>query len=247
MAAPGDKSAADGGEVLFAAIPVRFFGDRRFTASHHRVLAVISYRDRMSLVRGGGIGCIASHATIASEANVNYANLSALIGDLKFWGAILQERSPMDRRRHVYRVQFTLPVGKPSAENGLSEGKENGGIVSSKPLTLCATIQKSKLDQELGMCNILRNGIYESKDTKTQDSEIVTPRRGIVARVGQGLGRDHAAGDLSALTSIKDALDQGGELDALTRKVVRQVLARAPANSPESELARSILCRGPAA
>ena len=50
----------------FAMIPRGACNDRRLTASHHRLLGAIAYRDRGGF---GGIGCWAGQKKLSEEAN----------------------------------------------------------------------------------------------------------------------------------------------------------------------------------
>jgi hypothetical protein len=72
--------------AAFSPVPPRAAGDKRLTASHYSILIAIASHDHMSKPRGTGQGCWASHKTLAEKANVNYTNLSTLIGELIAWG-----------------------------------------------------------------------------------------------------------------------------------------------------------------
>lgn len=97
----------------FAPLPIRAIGDQRFAATHFRVLGVIAQHDRLSLVKGKGQGCWASHRTLAVKCGINYNNLSTAISELATWGYIVKASHPLNRRQHVYRVIYeTSPVGE---------------------------------------------------------------------------------------------------------------------------------------
>jgi len=75
-------------KAAFSPVPPRAAGDKRLTASHYSVLIAIASHDRMSKCQAGRQGCWAGNKTLAQEANVNYTNLSTLIGELIAWGYI---------------------------------------------------------------------------------------------------------------------------------------------------------------
>lgn len=107
-------------QVSFDAIPSRAKSDLRLTRTHWAVLSCVASRDRMSGPKGKGQGCLASNKTMAAEANLNYSNFSAALGDVIRWQYITKTKVAGTLR--ALRISYdALPTGK---EVPLPMGKE---------------------------------------------------------------------------------------------------------------------------
>jgi hypothetical protein len=108
-------------KAQFAAVPIAALGDTRLSASHYRLLATISYHDRMG---GNGQGCYALHSTLADRAHVDYTNIARLTRDLRDWGYLSITENPGDKRLKTYRIRFEN-VGKATNEDVGGTTNEN--------------------------------------------------------------------------------------------------------------------------
>lgn len=122
----------------FGAIPLHALADRRLSELHLRVLGIIAYHDRMSLITGSGQGCWASVKRMAEEiGGYHYTNVSTAIGQLQKWDYLQVEKRSSDKRMKVYRVRYdsadSLPQGQtidgksslPSGADSLPQGHSN--------------------------------------------------------------------------------------------------------------------------
>lgn len=172
----------------------------------------------MSKLRGTGQGCWASHKTIAQEANVNYTNLSVLIGELIGWGYIAGEHRPLNRRMRVYRVEYdSLPTGKHSAGDAPPEGLP---LADQKVGIVCPKGNFSEQNQ--------RDNHAEYIQKKNIDIEVSRERYPAEAapplRVGEGLRKRVCRNPSATLVIIENALASGSCFDADTRRAVCQIL-----------------------
>jgi DNA-binding MarR family transcriptional regulator len=87
----------------FAPIPARAARDRRLSARHWRVLAVIANHDQLD---GNGAGCWASQRRLAHLLGMDEADFSNLVTDLRTWGYINATTNPNDQRRRILRVIY---------------------------------------------------------------------------------------------------------------------------------------------
>lgn len=103
-------------------LPLRAISDQRLSGLDLRTLACVAAHDRMSLARGDGQGCWASHETLSRRIGCNYINLGKSIKKLGDLGYLVREKPTFgDRRGHVYRIPAelyshaeSLSFGKPS-------------------------------------------------------------------------------------------------------------------------------------
>lgn len=122
----------------FGAIPLHALADRRLSELHLRVLGIIAYHDRMSLITGSGQGCWASVKRMAEEiGGYNYTNAATAIRELTNWGYIQVEQRPSDKRMKIHRVMYdsanSLPLGQtksressvPCDEDSMPQGHSN--------------------------------------------------------------------------------------------------------------------------
>lgn len=102
----------------FTTLPVAAIGDKRLSALDLRCLAVIALHDGMSLVRGKGAGCYASHATLAKLLGTDITSFSRALSRLEQFGYVVRERQEQDRRRQTTRVVY--PAGDSWQEGQVS-------------------------------------------------------------------------------------------------------------------------------
>ncbi len=94
---------ADQKKPLFAAIPLQAIGDRRLSAAHFQVLAIIAWHDQFG---ANGIGCYASLKTLAKETGLAQTTVSECTGDLEAFGLLAKARHPLNRRTKVYSLIY---------------------------------------------------------------------------------------------------------------------------------------------
>ena len=132
MAAAPDKPKA-----FSAPLPLRAIYDERLAGLDIRVLAAIAAHDRMSLHREQGMGCTASHGTLAAEIGCNYINLGKSIKKLGDCGYVERHKPTFgDNRGHVYRVPAELYAVAESESFG-KRGKT--GATASSPRSVGQT------------------------------------------------------------------------------------------------------------
>jgi hypothetical protein len=109
----------------FCPIPLRAVGDVRLSASHHRLLGAIAHHDRFGR---NGIGCYASHRTLATEAAIHYTNVTRLIDDLSAWGYIQVGRHPLNRRLRIYALVYNAnqAIVGGSTNNPTADAQDEG-------------------------------------------------------------------------------------------------------------------------
>lgn len=106
---------------LFSTVPARAIADDRLSGLDWRVLAGVSIRDGMSLVKGKGAGCYASNVTLAADVGCEYSSLSKSLARLLEYGYLKMERQADDKRMTTYRVHFEAPDSWPSHQASTSE------------------------------------------------------------------------------------------------------------------------------
>jgi hypothetical protein len=101
--------APDKAKPLFAPVPLRALGDRRFTGLHFRALGVIGWHARLAG------SCWAATRTIAETIGGNYSNVKTVIRDLVAWGYLECHVSPSHKNRRIYYIihDYCIPAGKP--------------------------------------------------------------------------------------------------------------------------------------
>jgi len=94
---------ADQKKPLFAAIPLQAIGDRRLSAAHFQVLAIIAWHDQFG---ANGIGCYASLKTLVKETGLAETTISECTGQLETFGHLAKSRHPLNRRTKVYSLIY---------------------------------------------------------------------------------------------------------------------------------------------
>ncbi len=94
---------ADQKKPLFAAIPLQAIGDRRLSAAHFQVLAIIAWHDQFG---ANGIGCYASLKTLVKETGLAETTISECTGQLEAFGLLAKARHPLNRRTKVYSLIY---------------------------------------------------------------------------------------------------------------------------------------------
>lgn len=95
-----------GGRPLptFTTLPIRACSDKRLTGTDLRVLGVIGFHDRRSLVRGAGAGCFAGQRVIARRAGLDRKNVRLSIERLVKFGYLQRTERTSTKRGYVLRV-----------------------------------------------------------------------------------------------------------------------------------------------
>jgi DNA-binding MarR family transcriptional regulator len=238
----------------FAAIPLRAISDKRLSSLEVRVLAAISYHDRMSKLRGRGAGCWAGNKRLATLCGCRPDSFSAAATQLLMLGYITREQNPFNKKTRIYRVIFETgdrADAQPLAENtrAIAQTSLGPGITNSheEPPT------------ELDPNEIVGQGNSQHSDVVEEISgEYITLKRKIndagldedAARarrfpifVGEVASRASTKNPRASLDLIECALKDGGSFDAGTELAVRSILDDSEVGSEVQDMALRILLR----
>ena len=96
-------SVVSANKQRFAPLPARAARDPRLSARHWRLLHIIGLHDKLDK---NGAGCFVAQRRLAEHLNVDEADLSNLLTDLRMFGYIDSTIHPTDRRRRVHRIIY---------------------------------------------------------------------------------------------------------------------------------------------
>jgi hypothetical protein len=209
------------------------------SASHFRVGGVIAAHDRMSIPRGTGAGCYASHKTIAKKANVNYSNLSTIMADLIKWGYVTRTRSENVKVRFVYRICYeslpndklpSLPKDEVDPDTGEVTPVEGEGLPIPS-CQLCPADGQVAETVERSLSNIFPKRFSETERNSAE-----------AAPFGVGLGTIGSISNVGAFLAITEReLKSGSHLDVWTKVQIEKITDELDTEDPNYNRAVRLL------